>query len=111
MDRDRFLLVLGMDATRWAKRYGIQPRSAACFYCGEKLVTSVPFAFESFRGLVAPTCPCGNVYTPYCVVNESRGKAPFFTGQGAARTSSPSATPRTLGRAHLLLPPRRTRDA
>jgi hypothetical protein len=71
MDRDRFLLVHGIDAQQWAKRYAIEPASAPCSLCGAELTTSIPFAFGGLRGLVAPTCSCGNVGTPYCLVSAS----------------------------------------
>jgi hypothetical protein len=68
MDRSRFLVATGVDPIRWASRFDIEPASAPCGDCGRTLTTSLPFAVGKLRGLVAPTCTCGNVLTPYCVV-------------------------------------------
>lgn len=67
-----FVAVLGVDPTRWAKRYGIEPFSHACSSCGQLLTTSIPIAFESLRGLLAPTCSCGDENTPYCFVRDPK---------------------------------------
>jgi hypothetical protein len=73
MDRARFILVLGADPVKWAKRWGIEPGSAPCYFCKAELTTSIPFAVDGLRGLVAPTCACGNKNTPYCVVAAKGG--------------------------------------
>lgn len=72
MDRRRFLIVHGADAARWAKRFGIEPFSHPCRRCGALLTTSVPFAYKTLRGLLAPSCACGNQGTPYCMVRDPR---------------------------------------
>src|SRR5690606_35019746 len=71
MTRSRFMLLLGVDPVRWSTRYDIEPFSHPCDTCGTLLTTSIPFAFESLRGLVAPTCRCGNDRTPYCLVRKA----------------------------------------
>lgn len=68
MNRELFLRILGVDAKRWAARYGIEPFAYPCRSCGTMLTTSVPFAYRTLRGLLAPPCQCGNTRTPYCVV-------------------------------------------
>lgn len=65
--RRRFLSVHGVDPRKWAERHGITPFAAKCTVCGRELVTTVPIAFKSWRGLAAPKCECGNEDTPYCV--------------------------------------------
>lgn len=30
------------------------------------------FAYQQLRGLKAPTCTCGNKYTPFCIVRDSK---------------------------------------
>lgn len=72
LNRKRFLRVYGADAKRWAARHGLAPFTAPCSRCGEQLHTSVPFAAGLLRGLIAPTCTCGNARTPYCVVLEGQ---------------------------------------
>lgn len=72
MNREKFLIVHGVDPARWAQRYEIQPVTRPCRVCGNPLATSVPFAHGTLRGLLAPTCACGNARTPYCVVRDSR---------------------------------------
>lgn len=72
MNREKFLVVHGIDPTRWAQRFDIQPFTRACGECGESLTTSVPFVHGTLRGLLAPTCTCGNAKTPYCVVRDYR---------------------------------------
>lgn len=79
MNLERFLVVLGADPVRWAARYGISPISAPCSECGAILDTDIPFAYETFRGLKAPTCSCGNKYTPYCLVKDPK-YGDLFTG-------------------------------
>lgn len=86
MDRSRFLLVLGIDAEAWAKRYGIEPASAPCYHCDEELHTSIPFAVGRLRGLVAPVCGCGNTSTPYCVVSAEPGDVLTALAAHAMRT-------------------------
>lgn len=102
MDRERFLLVFGVDGQRWAKRYGIEPASAACYHCGEELTTTLPFALGCLRGLVAPKCACGNVNTPYCVVTASPD-ADLLISVGRAANPSSRAFAEKPGRAHPLL--------
>ena len=80
--REKFLLVLGSDPKRWAERFGIEPFSHPCIDCGEMLSTSLPFACDSLRGLIAPRCSCGNDRPPYCVV-----------GSGVVPKSSPRFIP------------------
>lgn len=72
MNREKFLIVHGIDSTRWARRFDIQPFTRACGECGALLTTSVPFVHGTLRGLLAPTCACGNTKTPYCVVRDYR---------------------------------------
>lgn len=100
MNRSRFLVVLGANAARWAARYGIEPFSQPCSKCGALLTTSVPFACDSLRGLLAPRCECGNEQTPYCVVREP-GSGDLFTGAEARIPKARVAT-RTASRARLL---------
>jgi hypothetical protein len=69
LDRSAWLLVHGADPVRWAKRYGIEPFTAPCYGCDAPLTTSIPFACENLRGLVAPACGCGtDARPPYGVV-------------------------------------------
>lgn len=70
MNPARFLIVLGADPARWAKRYDIEPYSGTC-RCGRPVTTTIPFARGVLRGLIAPWCPCGSVSRPYCVVSAS----------------------------------------
>lgn len=99
MNSERFLFVLGGDPKKWALRFGLEPFSASCDVCGTELTTSLPFAYESLRGLRAPECGCGNVRTPYCVVRD-QGSGDLFKGKevpGPRRpvsTRTPSRVPR-----------------
>lgn len=96
MDRSRFLLVMGADPTRWAARYGIEPFSHPCNQCGTELSTTIPFAFQSLRGLMAPQCAtCGNAHTPYCAVS-SCADGDLFTGRSTA-TAKPEGMKQNLG--------------
>ena len=70
--RECFLIVHGVTAEQWAKRYDIEPFSHECHECGETLTTSVPFVVGELRGLVAPTCDCGNANAPYCLVRDPK---------------------------------------
>ena len=94
MNRDRFLVLLGTDPSVWARRYDIEPFREPCYVCGTELTTSVPFAFETLRGLLAPTCVCGNADTPYCVVRDPRF-GDLFTGE-AARSPRPRGVKRRM---------------
>jgi hypothetical protein len=66
--RHRWLIVLGVSAEEWAKRWDLEPYTRPCGTCGRELTTTIPFACDNVRGLKCPTCPCGNECTPYCVV-------------------------------------------
>lgn len=99
MERSRFLLGIGVDANAWAVRHGIEPFSHGCSDCGAPLRTSLPFAYRSLRGLVAPRCACGNERTPYCVV---RVDGDLFT-DSRGKTSSSLADRRSSGPRHRLL--------
>lgn len=68
MNRDRFLVAHGVDASKWASRFGIDPASAPCYQCGVELHTTLPFAVGNMRGLMSPACECGFTGTPYCLV-------------------------------------------
>ena len=83
MNRERFLVAMGVDAKRWAARYGIEPFSLPCPVCGSGMTTEIPFAFETFRGLIAPQCCCGNEDTPYCLVRDPK-HGDLFSGSGLA---------------------------
>jgi hypothetical protein len=70
-DPDRFIYVYGISAEEWAARYGITPFTQRC-ECGKKLVTSIPWAQGSLRGLRTPQCECGSGNRPYCMVRDPR---------------------------------------
>lgn len=70
MNRERFLVALGVDPKRWAERYDIEPFTHPCSKCGALLTTTLPFAMGTLRGLLAPVCACGNKNTPYGVVRD-----------------------------------------
>ncbi len=78
MNRARFLRVLGATEAAWAKRYSIEPFEHPCSSCGKTLRTSEPIAYQTFRGLEAPPCSCGNVNTPWCIVR-APGHGDLFT--------------------------------
>lgn len=71
MIRDRFLKIYNQSPDAWSLRYGIEPAEALC-KCGRKFKTSVPFAYEELRGLIAKVCKCGNEDTPYCFVRDPK---------------------------------------
>lgn len=73
MNRSRFLIAHGADPVAWAKRYGIEPGTAPCYFCRVELKTTLPFSVGKLRGLVSPPCKCGNENTPYCVVAADGG--------------------------------------
>lgn len=98
---ERFLFVLGGDPVRWAARYDIEPFSFPCKECGVKLTTSIPFVCGPLRGLMAPTCRCGNQRTPYAVVREP-GSGDLITGRGV-EDPTPRALPRSAHRALRLI--------
>lgn len=64
------MIVHGITAEAWAKRWGIQPFSYPCSECGRMCTTSIPFAQGTLRGLQSPVCECGNERTPYGVVRD-----------------------------------------
>ena len=69
-DRSRFMLVLGADPVKWAKRYDILPFTHPCSRCGAQTTTSIAFASGNCRGLIAPQCECGHPSPPYCIVGD-----------------------------------------
>jgi len=71
--RSTFLLVLGADPERWAKRYGIAPFTAGCAGCEAPSTTSIPFAAGAHRGLIAPVCTCKHPTPPYALVRADGG--------------------------------------
>jgi len=87
MNRHRFLRVLGQDPERWAARHDIESFTHPCQECGRMLTTSVPFVYGTLRGLIAPTCVCGNEVTPYCVVRDARF-GDLFTGGALSENRS-----------------------
>lgn len=68
-DRAGFLRIYGIDAERWARRHGLEPDGAPCYYCGAMLITTIPFVtmVGRLRGLLSPPCACGNENTPYLI--------------------------------------------
>lgn len=101
LNRDRFLLFLGMDERRWATRYGLEQFVVPCSSCGADLTTSVPFAFEMLRGFIAPRCTCGSEDTPYCFVRAIEGIDLFTAAE--ARDSKARVWKRTGRRGRALL--------
>ncbi len=69
MDRERFIRVLGADPEKWAKCYTLTPATVECYSCAAPRTTSIPFFAGQLRGLIAPTCPCGDDRGPYCVTH------------------------------------------
>jgi hypothetical protein len=79
LDRSRFLVVHGVSAEAWAKRWGIEPVTTDCYVCKAPCSTTQPFAAPGgLRGLMAPPCPCGHPTGPYCVVHTSMGMEEFL---------------------------------
>ncbi len=79
MRRSRFLRVYGINPEKWAAQHDLEQFNYPCSACGAMLTTSIPFAYETFRGLVAPKCACGNESTPYAIVRDAR-YGDLFTG-------------------------------
>lgn len=72
VNRQHFLKILGANPVTWAARYDLEPFRFPCSDCGQLLTTTVPFAYQQLRGLIAPDCSCGNKFPPYCVVRDLR---------------------------------------
>lgn len=72
VDLDRVIVPVGTTAEEWTEKYGVEPFTAECYKCGQPQTTTIPFAFEQLRGLMAPKCECGHPYSPYCVVGDPR---------------------------------------
>lgn len=70
LDRSKFLLVIGGDPVRWAKRYGIEPFTHPCKTCGRPLTTDTPFRYGKHSGLIAAPCVCGDTAPPYALIIE-----------------------------------------
>lgn len=70
MNRKHFLILYGVDPVRWARRWGLEPFTHPCSECGALLTTTLPFARDTLRGIIAPPCACGNTCTPYEVVRD-----------------------------------------
>lgn len=85
MNRDRFLILHGVDPVRWAKRHGIEPASHPCYQCGAELRTTLPFAQGELRGLISPPCACGFEHTPYCVVHPRMHMETYLLQQAPKR--------------------------
>ena len=69
--RDRVqprLMVHGVTAAHWTRRYGVEPFTAPCQDCGRPLTTTIPFAQGPLRGLKAPQCVCGQNSAPYALL-------------------------------------------
>ena len=82
MTRERFLVVHGVTAEQWARRYDIEPFSHPCSKCGRTCETTIPFAHGTLRGLMSPPCECGNELTPYGFVRDP-AYGDLFTGREA----------------------------
>ena len=73
------ILIYGVSAETWTKRYGVQPFSHPC-ECGRMLTTSIPFVQGALRGLQAPCCSCGHDPPPFAVVRDP-AYGDLFTGE------------------------------
>lgn len=80
VDRRWFLIIHGANPHSWADRFSLLPFSAPCDGCSRELTTTLPFVQGTLRGLIAPTCACGNEAPPFCVVRDERF-GDLFTGQ------------------------------
>ena len=72
MNRAKFLVIHGVTAEAWINRWDLVPCTYPCSECGRDCTTSIPFAYKTFRGLMAPPCSCGNDRTPYCLVRDPK---------------------------------------
>lgn len=61
------LHLVGVDVRAFMRRWGVEPFTSPCSGCGEPMTTTLPYARETTRGLIAPRCPCGSEDTPYCI--------------------------------------------
>lgn len=83
VNRERMLILHGVDPDEWARRWDIEPFSTRCHWCGIEQTTTIPFACGSLRGLVAPRCECADtdIQPPYCAVRDPRF-GDLLTGRG-----------------------------
>lgn len=72
VDVSKILVPHGVSPESWVKRYGLEPFHCPCQQCGSVLITNIPFACQSLRGLISPPCACGEKHRPYCVVRDPR---------------------------------------
>ena len=68
VDREKIMVPCGTTAEAWCARYDLEPFDAPCSSCGAVVRTTIPFAYRTLRGLIAPQCQCGTTDRPYCVV-------------------------------------------
>lgn len=109
MNRDRFLTFHGMDARRWAARFGLEQFTVPCSACGAERTTTIPIACGELRGFIAPWCDCGSDDRPYCFVN--LGASPFSRVRRRATPPVASAkSRRDRGHLHVTLLRRRLLD-
>lgn len=75
------LVVHGVTAEEWTKRYGVEPFSHPCEDCGRPRTTTVPFVRGTLRGLRAPACECGaEEGVPYVIVRDPKHGSIFDMG-------------------------------
>ncbi len=62
----------------WCQRYNLHPAIATCTKCGKKFETTVPFAIEGYRGLIAEPHDCGENYSPFIIIPVSEQEIQFW---------------------------------
>jgi hypothetical protein len=87
MNRNKFFIVHNQDVKDWTTRFSLEPFETKCT-CGRAMKTSIPFAFEEYRGLISEVCFCGNTDTPFCFVRDPK-RGDLFHAQQRVRISKP----------------------
>lgn len=75
IDRSKILVVHGVTAEEWSKRWGIDIddlEPIPCIVCGTIQEVNIPFVVGQLRGLKAPQCDCGHPTPPYCIVRDPK---------------------------------------
>jgi len=57
------IVPLEMDYLTWASKYNLRVKTGKCVKCERELITNIPFALKSYRGLKSEDHGCGEKYT------------------------------------------------
>lgn len=67
------LIIHGVSAEEWTRRYGVEPFSHPCYTCKALRTADIPFRQGTLVGFTAPEkCACGDGGAPFAMMRDPK---------------------------------------